>query len=40
MFHYIKVTVQLRLKLGFQKVVNPRHQTPQGQSDANPGTPL
>ena len=32
------------LKLDFQKVdqqvVNPRHQTPQGQSVAKPGTPL
>ena len=32
-------------KLDFQKVdqhtgVNPRHQTPQGQSVAKPGTPL
>ena len=31
-------------KLDFQKVdqqvVNPRHQTPQGQSIAKPGTPL
>ena len=34
------------LKLDFQKVDqhtggnNPRHQTPQGQSDAKPATPL
>ena len=35
----------LHFKLDFQKVhqqqvVNPRHQTPQGQSVAKPGTPL
>ena len=41
-------TLQNHFKLDFQKVfqhtggqvVNPRYQTPQGQSVAKPGTPL
>ena len=40
--HYVKPTAQLLFKIRFPKggptcrrqVVNPRHQTPQGQSDA------
>ena len=46
--HYVKSTAQLLFKIGFPKggpicrgkVVNPRHQTPQGQSVAKPETPL
>ena len=46
--HYIKPTAQLLFKIRFPKggptcrmqVVNPRHQTPQGQSVAKPETPL
>ena len=35
-FYHFKLDLQ---KVN-QKVVNPRHQTPQGQSVAKPGTPL
>ena len=46
--HYVKSTAQLLFKIRFPKggptcrrqVVNPRHQTPQGQSVAKPETPL
>ena len=46
--HYVKPTAQLLFKSQFPKdgptcrrqVVNPRHQTPQGQSVAKPETPL
>ena len=46
--HYVKPTAQLLLKNRFPKggptcrrqVVNPRHQTPQGQSVAKHETPL
>ena len=46
--HCIKPTVQLLFKIRFPKggptcrrqVINPRHQTPQGQSVAKPETPL
>ena len=46
--HYVKPTAQLLFKIRFPKggptcrrqVVNPRHQTPQGQSVAKPETPL
>ena len=46
--HYVKPTAQLLFKSRFPKsgqtyrrqVVNPRHQTPQGQSVAKPETPL
>ena len=46
--HYVKPTAQLLLKIRFPKggptcrrqVVNPRYQTPQGQSVAKPQTPL
>ena len=46
--HYVKPTAQLLYKNRFPKcgptcrrqVVNPRHQTPQGQSVARPETPL
>ena len=46
--HYVKSTDQLSFKIRFQKggptcrrqVVNPRHQTPQGQSVAKRETPL
>ena len=46
--HYVKPTAQLLFKIQFPKggptcrrqVVNPRHQTPQGQSVAKPETPL
>ena len=46
--HYVKPTAQLLFKIPFPKggptcrmeVVNPRHQTPQGQSVAKPETPL
>ena len=46
--HYVKPTVKLLFKIRFPKggpacrrpVVNPRHQTPQGQSVAKPETPL
>ena len=46
--HYVKPTAQLLFKSRFPKrgptwrrqVVNPRHQTPQGQSIAKPETPL
>ena len=46
--HYVKPTAQLLFKIRFSKsgptcrrqVVNPRHQTPQGQSVAKPETPL
>ena len=46
--HYVKPTAQLLFKIWFPKggptcrrqVVNPRHQTPQGQSVAKPETPL
>ena len=45
---YVKPTAQLLFKIRFPKggptrrrqVVNPRHQTPQGQSVAKPETPL
>ena len=45
---YVKPTAQLVFKIDFQKVdqherrqvVNPRHQTSQGQSVAKPETPL
>ena len=47
-FQYVKSTTQLLLTSKFPKsgltyrrqVVNPRHQTPQGQSVAKPETPL
>ena len=47
-FPYVKVTNLLSFLIRFPKngptyrgqVVNPRHQTPQGQSVAKPGTPL
>ena len=46
--HYVKPTAQLLFKIRFPKggatcrrqVVNPPHQTPQGQSVAKPETPL
>ena len=46
--HYVKPTAQLLFKIRFLKggptcreqVVNPRHQTPQGQLIAKPETPL
>ena len=46
--HYVKPTAQLLFKIRFPKggltcrrrVVNPRHQTPQGQSVAKSATPL
>ena len=46
--HYVKPTAQLVFKIRFPKggptcrrqVVNPRHQTPQGQSVIKPETPL
>ena len=46
--HYVKPTAQLLFKIRFPKggptcwrqVVNPGHQTPQGQSVAKPETPL
>ena len=46
--HYVKPTAQLLFKIRFLKggpicrrqMVNPRHQTPQGQSVAKPETPL
>ena len=46
--HYVKPAAQLLFKIRFPKggptcrrqVVNPRHQTPQGQSVAKPETPL
>ena len=46
--HYVKPTAQLLFMIRFPKggptfrkqVVNPRHQTPQGQSVAKPETPL
>ena len=46
--HYVKPTAQLLFKIRFpeggptcrMQVVNPRHQTPQGQSVAKPETPL
>ena len=46
--HYVKPTAQLLFRIGFPKggptcrrqVVNPQHQTPQGQSVAKPETPL
>ena len=46
--HYVKPTAQLLFRIRFPKggptcrgkVVNPRHQTPQGQSVAKPETPL
>ena len=46
--HYVKSTAQLLFKTRFPKsgpkcrrqVVNPRYQTPQGQSVAKPETPL
>ena len=46
--HYVKPTAQLLFKIRFPKggptcrrqVVNPRRQTPQGQSVAKPETPL
>ena len=46
--HYVKPTAQLLFKIRFPKggptcrrqVVNPRHQTLQGQSVAKPETPL
>ena len=46
--HYVKPTAQLLFKIRFPKsgpkcrrqVVNPRHQTPQGQSVTKPETPL
>ena len=46
--HYVKPTAKLLFKIRFQKggptcrrqVVNPRHQTPQGQSAAKSETPL
>ena len=46
--HYVKPTAQLLFKIRFPKggptcrrqVVNPRHQTPQGQAVAKPETPL
>ena len=46
--HYVKPTAQLLFENRFPKggptcrrqVVNPRHQTPQGQSVAKPETPL
>ena len=47
-FLYVKLQTCYHFKLYFQNVdqhtgglvVNPRHQTPQGQSVAKPGTPL
>ena len=47
-FPYVKLTNLLSFWIRFPKsgptymgqVVNPRHQTPQGQSVAKPGTPL
>ena len=46
--HYVKPTAQLLFKIRFpeggptcrRQVINPRHQTPQGQSVAKPETPL
>ena len=46
--HYVKPTAQLLFRIRFPKggstyrrhVVNPRHQTPQGESVAKPETPL
>ena len=46
--HHVKPTAQMLFKIRFPKggptcrrqVVNPRHQTPQGQSVAKPETPL
>ena len=42
--HYVKPTAQLLFPQGGptcrRQVVNPRHQTPQGQSVAKPETPL
>ena len=46
--HYVKPTAQLLFKIWFPKggptcrrqVVNPQHQTPQGQSVAKPETTL
>ena len=46
--HYCQPTAQLLFKIRFPKggltcgrqVVNPRHQTPQGQSVAKPETPV
>ena len=46
--HYVKPTAQLLFRIRFPKggptcrrqVVNPRHQTSQGQSVAKPETPL
>ena len=46
--HYVKPTAKLLFKIRFPKsgptcrrqVVNPRHQTPQGQSIVKPETPL
>ena len=46
--HYVKPTAQLLFKIRFpnggptsrRQVVNPRHQTLQGQSVAKPETPL
>ena len=46
--HYVKPTTQLLFEIRFPKggptcrrqVVNPRHQTPQGQPVAKPETPL
>ena len=46
--HYVKPTAQLLFKIRFPKggptwsrqVVDPPHQTPQGQSIAQPETPL
>ena len=46
--YYVKPTAQLLFKIRFPKdgptcrrqVVNPRHQTPQGQSVAKPETPM
>ena len=46
--HYVKPTAQLLSKIRFPnggptcrgQVVNPQHQTPQGQSVAKPETPL
>ena len=42
-FPHVKLTNYYHFKLDFLKVdqvVNPKHQSPQGQSVAKPGTPL
>ena len=39
-YYHFKLDFQKNVPTYIRQVVNPRHQTPQGQSFAKPGTPL